>query len=418
MKLITRMNVIGALGLLVVAGGCTTSATDEAPTSTTRGSVTHETGSTEEAGEQGEGHRERGQSGGSGTAVEQEHTDHLGVVALIADGLSKVGLNQQQRAEIEQLGKKVSAKEQAVIEARRELQEELSEQLAKGEIQENAFNDEIEELVSARMEASPVLRKALEDLHGILDQQQRNELVDAMSSEMEEHSRQAEGWFDNMARDLNLTENQKTQVKEVLMRAKPSLEQDRETAKEVFEAFRGEQFSLDQIVPLEEVGKRTREKARAMISVAKSLAEILTPEQLDKLSRMIEPQEEQEERGGQIQRPGGHHQEQGEPGQQEQGRPLGEEQGQQQEEGQQGPAQQQGEQPEGQQQDPVGQVQSSQFFGGVGGFRGGVGGFRAGYVRGGVAGWGGGFSARRMTVMRSGYAAGYPFIGGYGVGVW
>ena len=405
MKLITRMNVIGALGLLVVAGGCTTSATDEAPTSTTRGGVTHETGSTEEAGEQGEGHRERGQSGGSGTAVEQEHTDHLGVVALIAEGLSKVGLNEQQRAEIEQLGKKVSPKEQAVIEARRELQEELSEQLAKGEIQENAFNDEIEELVSARMEASPVLRRALEDLHGILDEKQRNELVDAMSSAMQEHSRQAEGWFDNMAKDLKLTEDQKTKVKEVLMRAKPSLEQDRETAKEVFEAFRGDQFSIDQIVPLEEVGKRTREKARAMISVARSLTEILTPGQLDQLARMIEPQEEEE--GPRLQRPGGSHepggnvgeqQEQGEPGHQEPGRPHGE----QQEEGQQ-------------QQGPVGQVQSPQFFGpGIGGF----GGFGAGYVRGGVSGWGGGFSAGRMTVMRSGYAAGYPFIGGYGLGVW
>ena len=405
MKLITRMNVIGALGLLVVAGGCTTSATDEAPTSTTRGGVTHETGSTEEAGEQGEGHRERGQSGGSGTAVEQEHTDHLGVVALIAEGLSKVGLNEQQRAEIEQLGKKVSPKEQAVIEARRELQEELSEQLAKGEIQENAFNDEIEELVSARMEASPVLRRALEDLHGILDEKQRNELVDAMSSAMQEHSRQAEGWFDNMAKDLKLTEDQKTKVKEVLMRAKPSLEQDRETAKEVFEAFRGDQFSIDQIVPLEEVGKRTREKARAMISVARSLTEILTPGQLDQLARMIEPQEEEE--GPRLQRPGcshepggnvGEQQEQGEPGHQEPGRPHGE----QQEEGQQ-------------QQGPVGQVQSPQFFGpGIGGF----GGFGAGYVRGGVSGWGGGFSAGRMTVMRSGYAAGYPFIGGYGLGVW
>jgi hypothetical protein len=247
------------------------------------------------------------------------------------------------------------------------------------------------------MEASPVLRKALEDLHGILDQQQRGELVDAIEAQIQERSRHAEGWFDNFAQDLRLTEDQKTKVKEVLMRAKPSLEQDRENAKEVFEAFRGDQFSIDQIVPLEEVGKRTRERARAMISVAKSLTEILTAEQLDQLAQKIEPQEEERQLQGPQQGEQGEIGEQQEQpaGQQQQGRPLGQEQ-----------------ESQPQQDEPLGQVQGGIVFGG------GVGGFRGGYVRGGVSGWGGGFSAGRMTVMRSGYAAGYPFVGGYGVGVW
>ena len=406
MKLITRLNLIGALGLVVVAGGCATSTSDEARTSTARGSVTHETGSTET--EAAEEPSQRGQMGGSGTSVQQQ-TDHHGIVALIADGLSKVGLNQQQRTEIEQLGKKVTPKEQLVMEARRELQEELAEQLAKGEIDEKEFDDEIEELVDARMKASPVLRSALEDLHEILEPQQRGELVDAITSGMQERSQHAEQWFDEFARDLRLTEDQKTKVKDVLMRAKPTLERDRETAKKVFEAFRGEEFSMDELVPLEEVGKRTRTKAQAMISIAKSLTEILTPEQLDQLARKLEPQEQERQFPGQLERPG--HGEHGD---------VGEQQGQEQPSSEQPEqrllvGQEQGEQPaqqgEQQQDEPLGQVQGGQFIGGIGGYR-------SCYFRGGVSGWGGGFSVGRSTMIGGGYAAGYPFIGGYSVGVW
>ena len=398
MKLITRTNLIGALGVVIAAGGCATSTSDEGATSSVRGSVTHETGSERaqtppQQGQMGE----RGQMSGSGT-VGQQQAEHGGMVALIGDALSKVGLNQQQRAAVEELGKKVSPKEQAVAEARDELKEELSEQLAKGKIEEKEFDDEIEELVSARMDASPVLRKALEDLHGILDEQQRKEFVDALTTAMQERATQAEGWFDELARDLKLTEDQKTKVHEVLSRAKPSLDQDRETAKRVFEAFKGEQFSIDEIVPMEEVGKRTKAKAKAMISIAKSLTEILTPAQLQQLARKIEPQE-QEERNIPGQSPR-------QPGQEES------EAGEQQE--QQGPA---GQQQEG----PLGQQEQDFVVGGGyrrGGFVGGARGYRAGYGVGRVGGWGGGFYGGRMTVARGGYAAGYPFIGGYGVGVW
>ena len=411
MKLITRMNLIGSLGLVVLAGGCATSTSDKDPTSTARGSVTHETGSTE-TGPGSEEPSQRGQMEGSGTSVQRE-TDHHGIVALIADGLSKVGLNQEQRAKIEQLGKKVTPKEQLVAEARSELQEELAEELAKGEIDETAFDDEVQELVDARTKASPVLRSALEELHEILDQQQRGELVDAITTGMQERSRRAEGWFDDFARDLRLTEDQKTKVKDVLMRAKPTLEQDRETAKKVFEAFRGEEFSMDQLVPLDEVAKRTREKAKAMISIAKSMTEILTPAQLDQLARKLEPQERER---GEHQRPGhGHEGNEGE--QEEQEEPSSEQPQQGGSFGQEQPMQQGEQQP--QQDEPLGQVQERQFFGGVGGYGGGYGGgYRAGYVRGGVSGWGGGFGMGRSTMIGGGYAAGYPFIGGYGPGVW
>ncbi len=396
MKLITRTNLIGALGLVIAAGGCATSTSDEGGTSSVRERVTDETRS--EGAQTPEQDRmdqpgQRGQRGQSSSGTAGQHqAEHGGMVALIGEALSKVHLDDEQRSAVEKLGKKVSKKEKAVAEARSELQEELSEQLAKGEIDEKEFDDEIEELVSARMDASPVFRKALEDLHGILDEGQRKEFVEALTSIMQERATQAEGWFDEFARDLKLTEDQKTKVHEVLSRAKPALEQDRETGKRIFEAFKGEQFSVDEILPMEEVGKRTEARAKAMISIAKSLTEILTPAQLQQLARKIEPQEQEDS-------------EEGENG----------EDGENGEEGEECEAREQ-QSPAGQQQEgPLGQ-QEQDFVVGGGYRRGFVGG--GGYRVGRVAGWGGGFYGGRMTVARGGYAAGYPFIGGYGVGVW
>lgn len=388
MKCFTRTNLIGALGLVALAGGCATSPSEggaDETTSTVRARVTHEAG---------RGEAQPGQMGSSGT-IGHHSSEHHGVVALFGDALSKVGLNQEQRAAVEQLGKKVTPKERLVMEARDELKEELSEQLGKGEIDEKEIEEEIEELVSACTKASPVLRGALEELHGLLDQQQREELVEALTTTMQERTTRAEGWFDRFARDLQLTDEQKTQVREVLDQAKPTLEQDRKIAARIFEAFKGETFSIDEIAPAEQVAERARAKARGMVAVAKSLTEILTPAQLQKLARKLDPEARQLPELPELPEQPGRASE-GEAGEADE--PLGQER-----------------------RGPVGQEQQELVFGGGYGRGfgvGGIGGYRAGYHAGRIGSWGGGFGSGHMTMTGGGYVAGYPFIGGYGAGVW
>lgn len=368
MKLITRTKLIGALGLVVgSAAACTTSTSDDAGTSSVRELVTHEAeteGSTApQPGETGAGRigaGTRGQMGGSQAAEEQR--EHLGPVALIADALSKVGLNEEQRSKIDELGKKVTEKERGVMEARRNFQAALADQLRSGQIDESQLEDEIDALVRAREEASPVLRSALDDLHGILEPQQRTELVDALTSRMQEQSRDAEGWFDQFAQDLRLDEDQKTRIREILDRAKPSVEQDKDKFKKIFDAFKGEEFEINRVAPMRDVGKRTRERARGMVSIAKKVSEILKPDQREQLARRLKPQR------------GAH-------------------------------------EPMQPQEPQTGQIQGGIIVGG---------GYRAGYRAGGFRGWGGGYRAGHVTVARGGYGYGYPFVGGYGygMGVW
>lgn len=347
MKLLTRTKLIIALGAVASVAACgAPSASEDAPVpaSTVIESV-HETTHVESTGTGGE----------SATETVATQRDHLGPVALVADALSKIGLNNEQRGSIEQLGKKVSEKERLVVEARRGLQSALAQQLRSGEIDEADLEDEVEALVSARIDASPVLRKAFEDLHGILDQKQRSALVDAVMERMESQARDAEGWFDEFARDLNLSPEQKTQARDLLDRSKPQLDADRRTVEAVFQAFKEDEFSIEKIVPLEQVGKRTRLRTQGMIAIAKELSAILTPEQRARLAQKIEPKERMRELESQ--------------------------------------------------EEPIGQIQQGVIFGG---------GYRTGVVRS----WGGGYGVGRMTVARGGYAAGYPFIGGYGMTVW
>ena len=398
MKLITGTKFIGALGLVIAStGACSAPTSDEAPTT----SVSDRLGEAQRMGRTG-----TGTQGPTGTAAVEQQGDHLGPVALIGDALANVHLSDEQRRAVEDLGREVSPKEHAVIEARRDLQRALAEQLRSGHIDERALEAEVDALVRAREEASPALRKAFEDLHGILDERQRGELVDTIESRMQQHARDSESWFDDFARDLRLTEEQKPRVRQVLERAKPALEQDRDTATKVFDAFRSEEFSMDRIAPMDEVGKRTRARAHAMIRIAKELTDILTPEQLTMLADKIEPRE-QRGRPGQMQpQQPGEPQQPGMPGRMQPQQP-GE------------PQQQEGE------EQPVGRVQGGIGF--VGGYPGGAvgygggfggGGFGGGYGTGMVSSWGGGFRAGHMTVAQGGYAAGYPFIGGYTPGIW
>ncbi len=295
--------------------------------------------------------------------------NQFGPRKLIADALSKVCLSDEQRSAIEQLGKTVAPHEQAVASARHAFLRDLAEQLRSGAIDDSALRDEIDALVQARQEASPVLHKALDDLHGILDPGQRATFADALEARMKEIGDASHSWFDQFAKDLNLSDDQKSKIQDVLAKGKPGLEKEIALDKSAFDAFKTNHFSMDELVPVSEVGDKTRARAERMVANAKEIASILTPEQRSALADRIESKFG-ENKVGQVS--------------------AGED---------------------------VGNSQQA-FVARAGGFRaGGVG--AAGFRAGAVGGWGGGYGVRGgYAAVGGGYGVGYPMVGGYGPGIW
>jgi Spy/CpxP family protein refolding chaperone len=337
MKRFMLANVIWPIGLLIVTAGSTATAAEPAPR-VCEGQ--NETDSSADTPNQG-----------SPEAAQKREV--FGPVALIAAGLSKTCLNDEQRRAAEQLGEQVSEKEKVVADARHAFRSALVDQLNSGRIDEGALKDEIDAVVKARAEASPVLRKAIEDLHGILDPGQRAALADAIEAHMKEVSEASGGWLDAFARDLGLSDDQKSRIRDVLAKAKPELEEEHASAAAAFDAFKKDDFSMEKISPVARVGERTRARAERMVVRAREIMAILTPEQRADLAKKIESAAREQ---------------------------VG--------------TSQQGD-----------QVQQSIVA------------RRTSYRAGSVGGWGGGVSASRTTV-RTGYAAGYPLVGGYGPGVW
>lgn len=309
-----------------------------------------------------------------------------GPLALFGHALQKVCLDDEQRNAIEELGEKVSEKEAAVVQARHALRSALLEQIEAGKIDEGDLRDEVDALVQAREEASPVLRKALEDLHGILDPGQREAFVDAVEARMDELRDSSKGWRDDLEKDLRLTGEQKDRLRALLDKGKPALDEERERAGRVLDAFESDEFSIERVVPKADVGERTRGRAESMIGIGKELVAILSPEQRAKLVNRLEDR---------MTPPG----QPGQPGQLgDQGATTGAADG-----------------TIGETEQPI-MVARGGFR--AGGVRGWGGGYRGGYVggyRGGYAG--GGYVARGASVS-TGYAAGYPLVGGYGPGIW
>jgi len=207
---------------------------------------------------------------------------------LVADALSKVCLSDDQRAAAQQLGKEVAPKEEAVAEARHAFFKAVVDQIKSGTVDDAALKAQIDALVKAREDASPVMRKAIEDLHGILDSGQRAEFVDAIQSRMKELTGAASGWFQGFAKDLNLTDDQKSRIHDLLDKAKPQIDKERATAAAVFDAFKQDQFSVEAIAPMADVGPKTRARAEGMVALAKDITESLTPDQRATLASKIE----------------------------------------------------------------------------------------------------------------------------------
>lgn len=278
MKLFTRARFMAPIGLIAATVGATAVAA-QSSTSTSQPSAESRAPTACEG---------TSSAGTPGTMDRGEARTPFGLVRLVADALTSVCLSDDQRGAVAQLGDDVAPAEQAVAAARHAFVTALAEQLKSGTIDPIALECQIHALVNAHTNSAPVTRKAIEDLHSVLDAEQRAAFVDALETRMNDITAAAGGWFDAFANDLGLSDGQKSRLRAVLATEKPELEMEHKSVTAAYEAFKKDYFLAEDVAPIEDVGSRARGRTLEMVAIAKELTDILTPEQRSALAARIQ----------------------------------------------------------------------------------------------------------------------------------
>ncbi len=243
-----------------------------------------------------------------------------GVVKLVGEALGEVSLRPDQRAEIEKLASDAEARHAPIADARKEVMLAFADQVEKGAIDKTALQPKIDKAAADFEKVRAEDRAAIAKLHGLLDSEQRNAFVDALEKQMKakrgehhgEHGKAGFGKLKQLADDLKLTDEQKSQIKDVMRDAhKEGKEAWKQHArgergpkhaegmperghghggKRSLEAFREDKLDLDKLAPGHDGKAMARFGADRMASFAEKIVPILTPEQrkiaADKLRTM------------------------------------------------------------------------------------------------------------------------------------
>ncbi len=236
-------------------------------------------------------------------------TNTHGFVKLVGDALGEVPLRPEQRTEIEKLASEAEARHAPMADARKDLMLAFADQLEKGSIDKTALQPKLDKVKADLEKIRADDRAALTKLHGLLDAEQRNAFVDALEKQMKgkrgervERMKGGFGKLKQLADDLKLTDDQRTQIREAMREARkegrgqksgnegwrhrargeqgPSHAEGKRGGhhgKRAIEAFREEKLDLDKLAPAH--GTQARFGADRMTRFAEKVLPILTPEQ-------------------------------------------------------------------------------------------------------------------------------------------
>lgn len=230
-----------------------------------------------------------------------------GLVKVAGDALGEVPLRADQRAELEKLAAEADARHAGMAEGRKELFVAIADQVEKGTIDRAALQPKIDRVVSDMEKVRPADEAALARVHAILDPEQRGAFVDALEDRMHHgkgkmgkgkgkrgkggpgHARGALGGLGHLAHELKLTDEQRAQIRDVMMEARKDgpkawghgkKGREGRVGKRGLEAFRGDTFDPS---AMRRGGGDMKEKAAAgttrMLDFAEKILPILTPEQ-------------------------------------------------------------------------------------------------------------------------------------------
>ncbi|AKU96075.1 hypothetical protein AKJ09_02739 [Labilithrix luteola] len=236
-----------------------------------------------------------------------------GFVKDVGDALGEVSLRPDQRAELEKIAQDAEARHVAIASDRKDLRKAVADQVEKGSIDRTALQPNLDKISADMDKTQPQDPAALVRIHDLLDADQRNAFADAMEQKFKgkhgDHKGMHGGGFARMkqlADDLKLTEEQRTQIKDVLKSAHAEHEKSgagkgfrfreghdgHERAKAAFEAFRSEKLDANSLPSGEHMKAVGKDMSGRMLGTIEKILPILTPEQrklaADKIRQMAD----------------------------------------------------------------------------------------------------------------------------------
>jgi Spy/CpxP family protein refolding chaperone len=234
-----------------------------------------------------------------------------GQVKFIGDALSQVPLRPEQRSEIEKLAADAETRHETGRKAHEDLAKTIADQVERGSIDRAALQPKIDAAVSAAEQSRPQDQAAFQRLHDILDAGQREQFANAMKDKMHaehgkwghhdkdakegteaagpaaEHHGPPMAHMKQLAEDLKLTDDQRSQIKDILRaeftknggKGMHEMMKHRENTADMLEQFKGDQFDMTKAAPQVDLKAKVTEASGKMIDVAEKILPILTPEQ-------------------------------------------------------------------------------------------------------------------------------------------
>lgn len=206
---------------------------------------------------------------------------------LFEKALDEVQLRSDQKAAVDALKAEAEKRHAPVKAAKDRLATTLADQIQKGELDRCALAPPIKDLASAVAEARPGDRAAFEKLHSILDPTQRTAFVTALKREWDslEKMHEPAALADKLAKELNLSPDQKASVEKILTgvhevrEAEPWHAAHRERWSKILSAFESDRFVLDEVAPMGDVAAHTTAKVERMLWAKEAILPVFSPEQ-------------------------------------------------------------------------------------------------------------------------------------------
>jgi len=233
-----------------------------------------------------------------------------GLVKVVGEALGEVNLRPDQRVELEKLAAAAEARHVAMHDGRKELALAVADQVEKGALDRTALQPKIDRVVAELEKSRPEDKQAFAKVHALLDNEQRNQFVDALEAkfkhgghhghkgdkskhgpkgehvggEVEQHSLKGPHGMRQLAEDLKLTDDQKDKIKDVFkaqMSAQnghsfKDMHERMSQGKKSLDSFRTDKLDVEGIAP-------PIDKAKAgsghFLDVAEKILPVLTPEQ-------------------------------------------------------------------------------------------------------------------------------------------
>jgi len=240
-------------------------------------------------------------------ATQQAATEVAGAPAGSANGaagvlakrlkaaLARVGLRAEQQAQVDKLLAKTDQRLAPLRQRALKLGAEVAAQIRSGKVDGAKLLPQLAQLRVAALTQRPALLDGLNELHQILDAKQRTALVEQVKKRHKaRHHRR--GKLVRLAKALDLTDEQMVQLARIAHRQIASADPVehvrrflavRRAFKQAAAAFISDSFDAHQL-ELVRLMERRHKRAGKVLAMAAEALPLLTPEQRDRLAKIVE----------------------------------------------------------------------------------------------------------------------------------